>query len=114
MTDSNLDWNQCLRQIPAWLDDHAMLVRDRPVYIHPRAARADYVGAYYLNGRVRFVDRGKPPPTHGILIISPVWVAGVYDPPGENPYAFLQSAKPLGTIGGSLLVYDLDIIDSYR
>jgi hypothetical protein len=106
MTDSNLDWDQATRQIGPWLDRHPQ--RDRIIHVVPRSGRAGYVGPYYLGDRVHFVDRGKPPPTDGILIISPVWVSGVYDLPDQNPYQFLQSREPIDTIGHALLVYDLE------
>jgi hypothetical protein len=106
MTDSNLDWDHATRLVPRWLDDHPQ--PNRTVHVHPRLGRAGYAGRYYLGDRVHFVDRGKPPPTDGILIISPVWVVGVYDEPGKNPYAFLKDVEPIDMIGGALLVYDLD------
>ncbi|MEO6437486.1 MAG: hypothetical protein ABIP55_17210 [Tepidisphaeraceae bacterium] len=110
ITDSNLDWGQSIRQIGPWLD--ARPDEKRNVYVVPRGARAGHVGPYYLGGRerVKFLDRGKPLPAEGLLVISPVWVTGVYDEPGENPYAFLQSMTPVDTVGRSMLVYDLGAI----
>ncbi len=109
MTDSNLDWNQSIRQIGPWLDRHPEF-SNRTISVAPRLGQAEYVGPYWLDERVKFIDRGKPPPTSGILIISPVWVCGVYDDPTEapNPYEFLQSRTPIGWVGHSQLVYDLD------
>jgi hypothetical protein len=66
-----------------------------------------YDGPWYLDERVDLMSRSQAPPKSGLLIISPVWVAGVYHEPGENPYSFLQSRQPLAIIGHSMLVYDL-------
>ena len=109
ITDSNLDWNQSMRQIRPWIDRHPDLANDKRIYVAPRLGQASYVGHYWLaDNRVTFLDRGKPPPQGGILIISPVWVCGVYDDPGENQYEFLQRKTPIDVIGHSQLVYDLD------
>jgi hypothetical protein len=108
VTDSNLDWRQSIRQIGPWLD--ANPPGKRTVYVAPHGGRGGHVGMYYLGDRVQFVERGKPPPTGGILIISPVWVCGVYDDPGGNPYEFLQSHRPIDMVGHAMLVYDLDAI----
>ena len=42
-----------------------------------------------------------------MLIISPIWVTGVYDD-WNNPYEFLHDMEPIDVIGHALLVYDLD------
>ena len=109
MTDGNLDWDTATRQIGPWLDEHPQ--PGRTVHVAPRGGRIGYAGPYFLGDRVRFVERGKPPPTDGILIISPVWVCGVYDEPGKNPYAFLLEHRPIDMVGHSMLVYDLDAIN---
>jgi hypothetical protein len=59
---------------------------------------------HYLPGVRQLADE-EPAPTKGLLIISPVWVAGVY---GQEQYAFLRSRTPDGVIGHCMLVYDLD------
>lgn len=107
MTDSNIDWEQSVRQVIPWLDKHPF--PGRPIYFVPVAARKMYDGAYYVGDRAHFVEHGKAPPRSGILIISPIWVCGVYDPDLKvKPYEFLQSYDPIDMIGHSLLVYDLD------
>jgi len=109
MTDSNLDWEQSIRQIGPWLDAHPDLAK-RTVYVIPRTGRAGYEGRYNLDDRVRFLEYNKPAPRDGIVIISPVCVCGVYTEPGKNVYEFLQSKQPIDTIGHCLLVYDFNQI----
>ena len=105
MTDSNLDWGQAIREINTWLARQPAGTR---VTVLSRIGKAGYVGPWYLDHRVRFLERGQPVPEHGLLVISPVWVCGVYDDPGENAYEFLQRREPVDVIGRSMPVYDLD------
>jgi hypothetical protein len=107
MTDSNLDWGQGLKEVGRWLDAHPQ-PPGRAVHVLTRLGGPFYDGAWYLGDRVDLMSRSQSPPKSGLLIISPVWIAGVYDEPGENPYAFLQLRQPLAIVGHSMLVYDLD------
>jgi hypothetical protein len=54
---------------------------------------------------VRQLTDDQAAPNGGLLIISPVWVAGAY---GQGQYAFLRDRTPDAVIGHSMLVYDLD------
>jgi len=107
MTDSNIDWGQSMKQVARWLDAHPP-PPGRTVHVVTRTTWAGYDGHYYLDDRVHFIERGKLPPTDGILIISPIWVCGVYDVADYRPFAFLRSRKPIDMIGECTLVYDLD------
>jgi hypothetical protein len=109
MTDSNLDWEQSIRQVGPWLDAHPEIAK-RAIYVVPRTGRAGYEGRYYLDDRVRFLEYNKPAPRDGMVIISPVCVCGVYTEQGRNVYEFLQSRRPIDMIGHCLLVYDFDQI----
>jgi hypothetical protein len=109
MTDSNIDWGQSMRQIARWLDAHPP-PGGKTVHVVTRTTWAGYDGRYWLGDRVHFIERGQTPPSDGILIISPIWVCGVYDAPDYKPYAFLRGATPVDMIGESTLVYDLDQI----
>ena len=60
---------------------------------------------HYLGGRVRQLADEAPAPRSGLLVISPVWVAGPY---GHEQYAFLRERTPDAIIGHNMLVYDLD------
>ena len=105
ISDSNVDWGQGLKQARAWLDGHPQ--HGRPVTLHYFGARAGEgsVG-YYLGDRVVRAAEDDPPPPSGLLIISPVYEAGPYVPPGA--FAALQPLEPDAVIGHGLLVYDLD------
>jgi hypothetical protein len=106
ITDGNLDWGQSIRQIDDWLNDHPEHA-GRTVHLHARADGFLKTTVWYLGDRVHFVARGKRPPTNGLLIISPVRVCGVYDE-GANLYEFLEALEPIGWVGHSMPVYDLD------
>lgn len=106
ITESNVDWGQAIRQTRRWLDARPEL-ESRGISFAPRWDRQAVSVKYYLDDRVTLIDRGSPPPRRGLLIISPIWVTGVYDE-GKNPYAFLHALEPVDMIGHSLLVYDLD------
>ena len=106
ISDSNLDWGQGLKQARAWLEARRV-PSDLPV--HLLYFGDDSSGRrirHYLGERVTFALRPGPLPAHGLVIASPVWVAGSYDPGGA--YAPLRSLQPIAVIGHSLLVYDLD------
>jgi hypothetical protein len=106
INDSNIDWAQSLRQVARWLD------------AHPHAGRPVYLGYFdikdaptpktwwYIGDRANILSRSEPPPTHGILIISPIWEAGLYYWP--DVYAQLREMEPDAIIGHCMLVYDLD------
>lgn len=106
LTDSNLDWGEGIRQIEPWLAKHPQY-KSKPVRVLPRWDGAGLVVPYWTHGKVEQVWRSKPPPTDGLLIMSPVYACGVYDG-GFNPYEFLRKLEPIGWVGHSMVVYDLD------
>jgi hypothetical protein len=103
ISDSNVDWGQALKQINIWLDAHPQ--KARPVALHYFGSEDGCVN-YYLNDRVVPIDLHSARPTNGLLLISPVCVAGVYD--NSDLYAALRSREPDDVIGNSILVFDLD------
>ncbi len=114
ISDSNIDWGQALKQARAWLEANPP-PPGRTVWL-------DYFGnlerrsaGYYLGDRVRQVDRGRgaDAPRDGLLIVSPVYLVGLYDK--TDRYRWLRdaerthpAAKPVAVIGHCLRVYDLD------
>ena len=111
MTDSNIDYGQSMKQIARWLDENPQ-PPGRDVSVVTRTMYIGYDGHYHLHDRVRFLERGKAAPTSGLLIISPIWVCGVYDIDHWRPYEFLRERTPVAMIGDCTLVYDLDQADS--
>jgi hypothetical protein len=108
ITESNMDWGQGLPEIAAWIDAHPQ-PSGKTISVAPRWDRQRVSYEWYIGDRrAKLLDRGDQPPTSGILIISPIWVTGVYDIPYPSPYEFVQSKKPIDVIGHSQLVYDLD------
>ncbi len=110
ISDSNIDWGQSLKQVRTWVKRFQR--RDkRPVYLRYFGNDRESI-KYYLDGlvptRVKVLGNvGKLPPD-GVLIISPIRLAGVYDP--QDRYAALRKYDPVAVIGHSMLVYDLDKI----
>lgn len=106
INDSNIDWAQSLKEVAVWLDEHPH--PGRPVYL----GFFDIKDAptpkmwYYLGNRTQILSRSEPPPTRGLLIISPIWEAGMYYWP--DTYAQLRQMEPDAVIGHCMLVYDLD------
>jgi hypothetical protein len=105
ISDSNVDWGQGLKQARAWLDTNPQ--HGRPVLMRYFGTRAgeESIG-YYLDNRVVRLGDDDPPPPSGLLIISPVYEAGLYGAPAF--YTALQPFEPDAVVGRSLLVYDLD------
>ncbi len=104
ISDSNLDWGQSLKQVRDWLDAHPQ---------GERAVSLSYFGKdnqsvlYYLGDRVVPLDMyALRRPTTGLLLISPVRLAGVYE--DSDPFAALRPFEPDAVIGHSMLVFDLD------
>ena len=109
LSDSNVDWGQGLKQARDWIDRHPQ-PPGRPIYLlyfgdpnSPRRVR------HYLGDRVTLIPPHAPLPPGGLLIASPVWVAGPFD--SGDRYKALRTAEPLDVIGHALLVYDLDALE---
>jgi len=105
INDSNVDWGQGVKEIAAWLDEHP-----------PRLTKKVYVGdawntqfvEYKLKNRVVALNMFGAPPREGLLILSPMWEAGLW---GMNPsYAALRACEPVAMIGHAIPVYDLDAL----
>lgn len=103
ISDSNIDWGQSLKQVRRWLDDRPQ--NGRPVWIGYFGNVDGSSVEHYLGGRATQLDEDAQAPQAGLLIVSPVWVAGAY---GHDQYAFLRDRTPDAVIGHNMLVYDLD------
>ena len=105
ISDSNVDWGESLKQTRLWLEAHP--TGDRPVYLR-YFWRNPHGVAHYLGGKVVNLSDDDPPPAGGVLILSPVWLAGTYDP--KDRYRYLRARTPDAVIGRCMLVYDLDAL----
>ena len=104
ISDSNLDWGQGLKQVRAWLDARP---RDGKKVTLAYFGNGRSAPEHYLGGRATVINlESVPPPDDGLLIVSPVFVAGPYDRKGV--YARFRSMEPVDVIGHCLLVFDLD------
>lgn len=106
ISDSNLDWGQGLKQVRAWIDAHPMPPDRAIILLYFGDDLSERRVRHYLGDRVAFSVRPELMPQSGIVIASPVWVAGPYDQ--KDVYAPLRKREPIGQIGHSMLVYDLD------
>jgi hypothetical protein len=103
ISDCNVDWGQSLKQVKAWLDEHPQGKKRVSLFYF---GNEEGSVEYYLNDRVVSLDQFSPRPTDGLLLISPVRLAGAYEL--ADPYAALRSHEADAVIGNSILVFDLD------
>jgi hypothetical protein len=103
ISDCNVDWGQALKQVSAWLDTHPPGKKKVSLFYF---GNEEGSVEYYLHDRVVSLDRYSPRPTEGLLLISPVRLAGAYEL--GDPYAALRSHEADAVIGNSILVFDLD------
>jgi Dolichyl-phosphate-mannose-protein mannosyltransferase len=105
ISDCNVDWGQALKQVRVWLDANPQAnKRVSLFYFGNEEGSVDY----YLQDRVVSLDQYSPRPTDGLLLISPVRLAGAYEL--ADPYAALRAYEADAVIGNSILVFDLDRI----
>lgn len=109
MSDSNLDWGQSAKQIRQWvMENHEEL--PKPVYISTwsEASRAGERELLHFPPEVKAkgIKWDMDLPESGTLVISPVKVAGVYEP--TDRFKPLWEVEPIEVISHSILVYDLE------
>ena len=103
ISDCNVDWGQALKQVSAWLGADPQGERKVSLFYF---GNDEGSVEYYLKKRVVSLDQYSPRPTGGLLLISPVRLAGAYEL--ADPYAALRSCDADAVIGNSILVFDLD------
>lgn len=106
INDSNVDWGQSIRPIAEWIDSHQDVIANRPVSVRAFGDDRNLARGWYLGHRAKSLNLGDARPTFGVLIISPVHVAGLYDT--EQTYAALADIQPDHVIARTMLVYDMD------
>ncbi len=104
ISDSNIDWGQGLKAARRWIDAHPQ----RNVFVRDFGWGPDrlFNVKKRIGKRATVLDRGDPLPREGVLIISPVPLAGVYE--RSDPFRVLRNEDPDSVLAHSLLVYDLD------
>ena len=115
INDSNLDWGHGYKQIAKWIDQNKnkKQFRGRPIYVRPFGLTYSSNVEYYIGDRATKIERNAELPTSGILIVSPVYVVGLFEKPKN--YMILRDKDPITTIGGgSNLVFDLDALNGSR
>ena len=106
ISDSNLDWGQSLPEVRDWLD--ARPGHPTPVHLLYFGDPGNLAVEHYLGSRVTLLKPGEAVPRSGLLIASPVEVAGTYDV--RRGIVELWGEKPVAMIGRTMLVYDLNAI----
>jgi hypothetical protein len=102
ISDSNIDWGQCTKQVGRWLDKNPQ--PGRKIFL----ANFGYDRGgikHYLQGRVTVLRKDELPEPRSVLIISPVQLVGAY---GDDRFEALRAVEPDHIIGHSMLVYYLD------
>jgi hypothetical protein len=106
ISDSNVDWGQGLKAARRWIDAHP----DRKIFVRDFGWGPDRL--FNVKKRIgkgaTVLDRGDPLPREGVLIISPVPLAGIYE--RSDPFRVLRDQEPDAVLAQSMLVYDLDRI----
>jgi hypothetical protein len=106
ISDSNIDWGQGLKAARKWAEEHPdrkVFIRDfgwGPQRLFNVKKRLEGLSNAYA------VDKGDTLPKEGVLIISPVPLAGVYE--RSDPFRVLREREPDEILAHSLRVYDLD------
>ena len=103
LADSNLDWGQDLPRLAAWMRAHG--VTEIQLAYHG-ADDPDRFGIRHtdLPGLHLYAPRPPERPYQGTFVLSPNLLLGLYQPPGENPYAALL-ARPPDARAGVFFVY---------
>jgi hypothetical protein len=103
ISESNVDWGQGLKQVAEWIDRHPQ--PGRPIYLAYFGPPRIHL-EHYLGDRVLPLRKDQPLPANGVLIVSPVFLVGVYE--DTDRFQKLWQIEPDAVIGHSLLVFDLD------
>jgi hypothetical protein len=103
ISESNVDWGQGLKQVAEWVDRQPQ--PGRPIYLAYFGPPRIHL-EHYLGDRVLPLGKDQPLPAKGVLIVSPVFLVGVYE--DTDRFQKLWPVEPDAVIGHSLLVYDLD------
>ncbi|OGN08899.1 MAG: hypothetical protein A3J46_02455 [Candidatus Yanofskybacteria bacterium RIFCSPHIGHO2_02_FULL_41_11] len=112
VVDSNLDWGQDLKRLAMWVEKNISSASEDKIYL-------DYFGwadqNYYLKDKFVWLSAGKYKSTRefladnldgGYIAVSASFYMGSRENP-ETSYAWLDSYKPIATIGNSIFVWHI-------
>ena len=108
LADSNLDWGQALRQLPAWLERRG--IREVNLCYFGTADPEAYGLAYVaLPGGTTYTRAVSPPRLPGLVAISATHLAGVHHPPELRAWyrALLGRGRLVGVVGHAIHVYEV-------
>jgi hypothetical protein len=108
LVDSNLDWGQALRRLPAWLERRGI----REVNLcYFGTADPDAYGIRYvaLPGCTAYGRLASSPKLPGIVVISATHLVGVHHPPELRAWyrELLARGRLVGVVGHAIHVYEV-------
>jgi 4-amino-4-deoxy-L-arabinose transferase-like glycosyltransferase len=106
VNESNVDWNQGIREVARYLDAHPDL--PQPIYLRPMLVEPQWPWWTGVRDRVILLptDTDPPPTRTGTLIVTTLVVSGGRGD-GATRYRPLAGARYVDQIGDALLVFDL-------
>jgi hypothetical protein len=108
LADSNLDWGQALRRLPAWLEQRGIQEVNLCYF---GTADPDAYGLRYipLPGCTTYARPVSSPKLPGYVAISATHVVGVHHPPELRAWyrALLARGRLVGIVGHSIYVYEV-------
>lgn len=110
--DSNLDWGQDLKLLAGWRQKNP----GRKLYLcYFGMADPAYYGIDYINlpGGYRYGPPARLPTEPGIIAISATHLQGIHlEPSLRDYYAPLRQARPVTVLGGSIYLFDSEVLSS--
>ena len=108
LADSNLDWGQALRRLPAWLEQRGIQEVNLCYF---GTADPDAYGLRYipLAGCTTYAQPVSPPRLPGYVAISATHLVGIHHPPELRAWyrALLARARLVGVVGHAIHVYEV-------
>ncbi|MGH7358077.1 MAG: glycosyltransferase family 39 protein, partial [Candidatus Rokuibacteriota bacterium] len=108
LADSNLDWGQALRRLPAWLERRGIQEVNLCYF---GTADPDAYGLRHvpLPGCTTYARPAGPPRLPGYVAISATHLVGVHHPPELRAWyrALLAQGRLVGVVGRSIHVYEV-------
>jgi hypothetical protein len=108
LADSNLDWGQALRRLPAWLERRG-IQEVNLCYFGTADPEAYAIRHVPLPGCTTYGRPVSPPRLPGYVAISATHLAGVHHPPELRAWyrALLARGRLVGVVGHAIRVYEV-------